>query len=374
MPIPTQRDPELTRKALRDWLAGKLPAAEDLDISELSGPAATGFSNETILFDATWTEEGEKRTEEFVLRVKPTGYTVFLESEFEAQYEVMKTLDARSDVAVPKIWWYETDPGPLGADFYAMSRVHGRTPPDTPAYHAGGWVTELSPAERETLWWSGVENMSRIHRVNIEELGFDLLLNRPHRGTPGLDQQINYYDEYFEWARAGRSIPIAEATREWIHANRPADTEVGLVWGDSRAGNMIFDDDAKCAAVLDWEMATLGPAEEDLGWWLFLDTFSSQGSGVPRLDGFPSHEETIAHYAQLLGRPLQDMHFWTVFAGYRFSVVMMRIASLVSETMGVPAEQTEEMARNNGVTRVLATLLDLPSPGELVGLDGAPLS
>jgi hypothetical protein len=42
--------------------------------------------------------------------------------------------------------------------------------------------------------------------------------------------------------------------------------------------------------------------------------------------------------------------------------------------MGVPAEQTEEMARNNGVTRVLATLLDLPSPGELVGLDGAPLS
>jgi aminoglycoside phosphotransferase (APT) family kinase protein len=362
MPIPTQRDPEATRRALRDWLAGKLPAAESLEISDLSGPAATGFSNETILFEAWWSQDGEKQREEFVLRVKPTGYTVFLESEFEAQYEVMKTLQERSDVTVPRIWWYETDPGPLGADFYAMSRVHGRTPPDTPAYHAGGWVTEIAPADREAMWWSGVENMSRIHRVDARALGFDTLFDRPHRGAPGLDQQIAYYEEYFDWARAGRSIPVAEATREWVRDNQPAPGELGLVWGDARAGNMIFDDDFRCAAVLDWEMATLGPAEEDLGWWLFLDSFHSEGTGVPRLAGFPSHEETEARYAQLLGRPMRDMHFWKVFAGYRFSVVMMRIAAL-TETMGLSPEQSLELARNNGVTRVLAYLLDLPSPG-----------
>ena len=52
MAIPTQRDPEKTRQALRYWLAGKLDGAQDLEISELSSPAATGFSNETILFDA----------------------------------------------------------------------------------------------------------------------------------------------------------------------------------------------------------------------------------------------------------------------------------------------------------------------------------
>ncbi|HEX4429908.1 MAG TPA: phosphotransferase, partial [Frankiaceae bacterium] len=127
MAIPTKRDQEATREALRRWLAGKLPAAKDLEISELTTPANTGFSNETILFDAHWKEDGRERSEEYVLRVKPTGYTVFLESEFEAQYEVMKTLGERSDVTVPKIWWYETDPLTLGADFYAMSRVHGRT-------------------------------------------------------------------------------------------------------------------------------------------------------------------------------------------------------------------------------------------------------
>ena len=88
---------------------------------------------------------------------------------------------------------------------------------------------------------------------------------------------------------------------------------------------MIFDDRCECAAVLDWEMATIGPAEEDLGWWLFLDTSTARAPASRGSPGFPSHEETEAHYAQLLGRPLQDMHFWKVFAGYRFAVVMMRI-------------------------------------------------
>jgi aminoglycoside phosphotransferase (APT) family kinase protein len=366
MAIPTGRDQELTRIALREWLAGKLPTAQELDISELSSPAATGFSNETILFDARWIEDGAKREEEFVLRVKPTGYTVFLESEFEAQYAVMKALDESSDVVVPRIWWYETDPAALGADFYAMSRVHGRTPPDTPPYHAGGWVAETAAADRETLWWSGIDNMSRVHRVDWRALGFDTLFDRPARGALGLDQQLAYYEEYFDWAQAGRSVPIAEATRDWVRANRPATTDLGLVWGDSRVGNMIFDDRFECAAVLDWEMATIGPAEEDLGWWLFLDSHHSQGTGVPRLEGFPTHEETEAHYAELLGRPMQDMHFWKVFAGYRFAVVMMRITAMTEEMGMVPAGQSEALAQNNGVTRVLASLLDLPSPGEPV--------
>lgn len=365
MPIPTQRNPEATRQALCTWLAGKLDGADELEISELSAPAATGFSNETILFDARWVQGGEKREEEFVLRVKPSGYTVFLESEFEAQYEVMKTLYERSDVRVPKIWWYETDPTALGADFYAMSRIHGRTPADTPPYHVSGWVADLSAAERETLWWSGLDNMAKVHRVDWRGLGFGTLFDRPARGALGLDQQLAYYEEYFDWAQAGRSVPIAEATRDWIRANRPTTTDLGLVWGDSRVGNMIFNDRNECAAVLDWEMATIGPAEQDLGWWLFLDSHHSQGTGVPRLDGFPTHEESEARYAELLGRPLEDMHFWKVYAGYRFAVVMMRITAMTEEMGLVPPGQSAALAQNNGVTRVLASLLDLPSPGEV---------
>jgi aminoglycoside phosphotransferase (APT) family kinase protein len=364
VPIPTKRDPEATRLALCSWLGSKLPDAEDLDITELSTPAATGFSNETLLFEASWTEGGEKREQEFVIRVKPSGYTVFLESEFEAQYSVVKTLGEKTDVVVPKVWWYESDPATLGADFYVMSRVHGQTPADTPTYHTSGWVADLTPTERETLWWSGIENMSRVHLVDWKGLGLDKLFDRPARGVLGLAQQLDYYEEYFDWAAAGRSVPVADAAREWIRSNVPATMELGLAWGDSRVGNMIFDDTYHCAAVLDWEMATIGPAEQDLGWWLFLDRHHWQGMGVPRLAGFPSYEETEARYAELIGRPLSDMHFWKVYAGYRFAVVMMRISAMTAELGFVTVDQATDMAQNNAVTRVLASLLDLPSPGE----------
>ena len=59
MPIPEQRDLDKARGVIRDWLAGKLPDARDLTISTLVGPAFTGFSNETLLFDASWHEGGE---------------------------------------------------------------------------------------------------------------------------------------------------------------------------------------------------------------------------------------------------------------------------------------------------------------------------
>ena len=100
---------------------------------------------------------------------------------------------------------------------------------------------------------------------------------------------------------------------------------------------MIFDDRNECAAVLDWEMTTIGPPEEDLGWWLFLDTFHSQGTAVPRLPGFPTHEETEARYA----RTARPAHWRTCISGrsspgYRFAVVMMRITGLTEE-MGLVA-------------------------------------
>ena len=67
---------------------------------------------------------------------------------------------------------------------------------------------------------------------------------------------------------------------------------VALNWGDARLPNLIFRDD-RVAAVLDWEMAFLGDPEADLAWWLFLDWQGCDGYGIPRLDGFPSREQTV---------------------------------------------------------------------------------
>src|SRR5207302_8037280 len=97
MPIPQQRDPDVTRSRLREWLATKVPGATDVWVSDVAGPAATGYSNETILFDAGWTVGGEKHSEGMVVRVKPAQYSIFLEAEFETQYKVMAALGTRTD-------------------------------------------------------------------------------------------------------------------------------------------------------------------------------------------------------------------------------------------------------------------------------------
>src|SRR5262245_28941450 len=130
MPIPQQRDPELTRQRIREWLATKLPDACGLELSTLGGPAASGFSNETIIFDASFTDDGGPRTEGYVIRVQPTGYTVFYESWFDRQYAVMKALREHTDVPLPPVHWFEGDPAVLGAPFFVMGKVEGQAPGD----------------------------------------------------------------------------------------------------------------------------------------------------------------------------------------------------------------------------------------------------
>ncbi len=142
MPIPEQRDLDATRPVVRDWLAPRLPRTRDLAISEIAGPAFTGFSNETLLFDATWTEDGRPRRQGFVIRVAPTRHHLFLDPDFEFQYRVIRALGERTDVPVPPMRWYETDGSVLGAPFFVMEKVEGRVPPDNPPYTQQGWLLD----------------------------------------------------------------------------------------------------------------------------------------------------------------------------------------------------------------------------------------
>src|SRR5690606_31290255 len=118
-------------------------------------------------------------------------------------------------------------------------------------------------------------------------------------------------------------------------------------------------DQNRCVAVLDWEMVSLGNAEQDLGWWLFLDWHHSDGIGVPRLAGFPTREETIARYEELMGRKVRDLHYYEVFAACRFAIIMIRIAALV-RAANLPTP--DDFERNTTCTQGLAQLLDLPPP------------
>lgn len=356
MPIPDQRDPQVTRRVLRDWLAERLEGADDLELSELTGPGATGFSNETHVFDATWTRDGQRVERGFAVRVAPTGYALMPDADFRLQYRMMEILGEHTDVPVPAVHWFEDDPEPLGAPFFVMERVEGRVPTDDPPYHTGGWVFEASPEERERMWWAGIDTIADIHRLDWRELGLGFL-DRPEYGEPGLDQKLGYYRSWLDWVEQDEPVPLARRALRWLEDNRPADPgPLVLSWGDSRIGNIIFDEEMRPAAVVDWEMAALAPPTMDLAWTFFLDRHHSEGMGVERLEGFPSHGDSVERYERRSGHQVRNLRYWELLSGLRFSVIMARLSVIFKQWELI--EPDNDMARENDAARLTAQMLD----------------
>jgi aminoglycoside phosphotransferase (APT) family kinase protein len=361
VPIPAMRDLDVARQTISSWLADHRPEWQQLELGELQMPGGTGFSNETLIFDASWTADGQQRSQGLVLRVEPTTYRVFLEADFENQFRVIRALGESGGVKVAPMIGFEPDPAVLGAPFFIMGKVLGVAPADAPPYNQEGFLVEMTPEQRERLWLSAVDQLAAIHRVDYRQLGFEFL-SKPARGATGLEQQVAYYDEAFAWAADGKPQPVAEQAWSWLQAHVPADRPTELSWGDSRIGNMLFHD-GECRAVLDWEMVSLGGREMDLGWWLFLDRFHTDGYGLARLPGMGSRDDTILEWQSRTGLKAADLEFYEVFAGFRFAVVMIRLAQMAEE-WGLPVPP--DMETNNPVTHVLAHLLDIAPPGEPV--------
>jgi aminoglycoside phosphotransferase (APT) family kinase protein len=359
MPAPHGRDLAALRERLQRWLGARLPRARELTISELSGPGATGFSSDTLLFDLTSSEAGVARRRSLVLRLEPAGFRVFPCYDVGRQFRIQRRL-GRSGIPVARALWLERDPGVLGSPFYVMERAEGRIPPDNPPYHADGWVTEIAPAERERIWWSGFEALAAIHRLEIGDGRFAFLSPAGGAGSP-LEAQLEDYGRFLAWAARGRPQPTCEVALAWLRAERPRDPEpLALCWGDARIGNMVFRE-GRCVAVLDWEMATLANPVQDLAWWLFMDHHHSAGIGRPRLPGFPDREASAARWAELTGLEPRHLAYYEVFAAFRFSVIMIRVAQQMMAYGLLPDDSPFE--RDNTATRCLAAQLGLPAPG-----------
>jgi aminoglycoside phosphotransferase (APT) family kinase protein len=342
MPIPEQRDFEATRKILAEWLRDKVG---DVEVSQLVIPDGTGYSNETLLFDAG--------NASYVLRVKPTGYQLFLETDFERQFEMMKLVSESTSVPMPTMLWFESDASFLGAPFFVMSKVAGQIPSDNPCYNIEGFLADATVEQRRRLWRSAMDAFTALHcEVPTERIAF---LDKPERGSSGFDQQWSYWTDSFDWAAQRNEQPVADAALAWLDANKPADRPTSLSWGDCRIGNMIFDD-FECRAVLDWEMVSLGGALQDLGWWLFLDRFHGEGYGVARLEGLGSRADTIAVWEDRVG-PTTGVGWCEIYAGFKFAVIMIKLSQLFEDWEMMPASDARAMERDNPVTAVLSNML-----------------
>jgi aminoglycoside phosphotransferase (APT) family kinase protein len=145
----------------------------------------------------------------------------------------------------------------------------------------------------------------------------------------GLDAELGAYERYVAWATDGAPPPALAGALSWCRDNRPA-TELphGLLWGDVRLGNVVFDA-ASCrpAAVLDWDMASVGPFELDLAWWLALEAVQAEFLPDP-VPGFGDRDEAVARAEAALGRALDDLTWYEAFALVRASAIATRISIL----------------------------------------------
>lgn len=355
---PNVRDFGELSATIHAWLQSRLPEASDFKTSNFNYPRGAGLSHETILFDASWIEGGVTRERGLVIRIKPTEHTVYQDDLFIEQYKLMQAMHRAGTTPVAETFWLELDPAIVGAPFFVMEKKHGRVPVSFPPYSREGWMTELTTAQRRKLWDSAIRALASIQNLPLSEVGF---LDPEGRFPDGFDQEWDRWERYFAWAKDGGDYPFLEEIWARLGATRPTTRQPGIVWGDSRMGNVMFDDDMNVAAVMDWEQPGIGGALHDLGWWTLCARLESTQQGLPRLEGLGSREETIALWGEASGINTSEIEWYERFAAFKLSCLAVRTAGL----RGVNRPGMNPY--NNPPVRVLAEWYDLPVPADPVG-------
>lgn len=353
MPQPKGRDLEQTGQRLASWLADRMSGARGIRIEDLRGPKDTGFSSDTLMFTLHADEGAAPVRRDLVVRLEPiSDFGVFPEYDVVLQYRMMDAL-ADTAVPVPRMVWLEESATPLGSPFYVMERVDGQVPSDSPPYHAEGWIAELLPERRERLWYSGLDAMADVHRLDPADPRFSFL-RRPATGQSPIGAQLDYWQHYLDWGMDRARYPLIERGLEWLVANAPAREPAGICWGDARISNQIFRD-CEAVAVIDWEMVFVGNPVADLAWFVTIDRVFTEGIGLPRLPGLPDRKATIRRWEERVGRPAEHFDYYEVFAAWRFAVIMARVFLQMKHYEVLPADAQVDVV--NLSSPILETVL-----------------
>ena len=336
---PETRDLDELALALGAWLAGKM-GAEGVTLIDLAYPRGAGQSHETILFTARWGSDELKG----VVRIKPQAFTVFPDNLFGEQYQVMQLMHATGQVRVAEPLWIEPDASVLGKPFFIMRQVAGRVPVSIPPYAREGWVAEATPAQRRRMWEGGVRQLAAVQLVAVGAARF---LEGPAKARDGLPQEWDKYCRFVRWLEAEGADPgyveVLDKGLARLAAQFPANQPEGIVWGDARLGNMMFDDGFDVVAVMDWEQPSLGGALHDLAWFCEIsETMHGANSRFgPPLEGMGTRAETVALWEEVSGKSAADLEWYEQFARLKMSCTGVRLGQL----RGAPSLMSLEMMR-----------------------------
>jgi aminoglycoside phosphotransferase (APT) family kinase protein len=349
---------------LEAWLGDRLDA-KGVEVEGLA-PPPTGMSSETRLFEASWRGEGGVERLDAVLRAAPTGEGPFPSYDMALQFHVMDRVRRHTSVPVPEVVWLEEDPAVLGVPFLVMKRVEGEAPLDfRPSYHAAGFYREASPAHRRGIWQGVIDGIAALHAADWRAMAIPGLPGGASGELdPGAAPLAYWRDYYLGWLKDTPDEPIHayDEALDYLEGERPADARTTLVWGDGKLGNVMFapasaDPSAphRVAAIVDWEMATIGDPEMDLASLLISDERAREDAGES-LDGTPDEETLVAMYESASGERVLNFHYAQVFATFWRGCVQLKVMrSMRAQGMDIP----EAMLTESLPVRTLRRLLDL---------------
>ncbi len=262
--------------------------------------AEGGMANETVMVDLGPGNRG------IVLRLPPLEAT-FPNYDLSLQAVVQNAV-AAAGVAAPAPTVIVQDPQWLGTPFLVMPKVSGFIPGPAPVFDP--IITSASEVMQRNYQDGLLETLAGIHALDPRSLGLAGRLV-----GPTLRDGLEYWRTYIEWAGEGHPLAALTEAIDWCIAHQPVtDTDDSvLLWGDPRLGNLVFDAAGSVHAVLDWDLAAMGPPEADLGWYFGLD-FMMEQLFSERVRGFRGRREAIEHYEGRSGRVVRHLDFHEVFA------------------------------------------------------------
>ncbi len=256
-----------------------------------------------------------------VIRIPPTGAPADRDQGILREWRIIEALDGTEVPHTPAVAMCE-DASVLGRPFYLMGFVDGWSPMEL----TGGWPAPFDGDRdaRAGLAYQLVEGIALLSKVDWRAKGLEDL-GRPDGFH---ERQVDRWTAFLDRIK-GRELPGFDVAAAWLRAHRPIDYIPGLMHGDYQFANVMYRDGApaRLAAIVDWEMGTVGDPKLDLGWVVQSwpeDTNASEASESSYVDlaGMPSRPELLEHYARVSGRQVDDIDYYVVLAKWKLAVVL----------------------------------------------------
>lgn len=296
----------IARGPLEHWFADRVPTLEPpLDYEKIHG----GLSNLTFLV----TDQDGRR---WVLRRPPLGDRLGSAHDMGREVRVVTALD-RTPVPVPPVIGYCDEDSVTGAPFYVMDFVEG------PVLRAPEQAALFPAAEQRRRIGEGlVETLSEIHVLDPEEIGLGDLGR--HDGY--VARQLRRWSGQWEKSKT-RELPLVEQVHRRLLDSIPEQNETTIVHGDYRLDNVIYSPLGEVAAVVDWELCTLGDPLADLG--LLMVYWVEPGDEVIPLfrpataePGFPNRAQMVEHYRNVSGRDVSELDYFVALGYWKLAVII----------------------------------------------------